>query len=99
MLTGLSALTIELLNLDINPMQMSRQPGIRQRFVRNLEPFFPELAVLQPQPFDFRKPLSACFVIDPAHLLQAVLGPLRRYVASGFLLNVQFFANGGVTPE
>ena len=30
--------------------------------------------------------------------LQAVLGPLRRYVASGFLLNVLFFANGGVTP-
>lgn len=30
--------------------------------------------------------------------LQAVLGPLRRYVASGFRLNVQFFANGGVTP-
>ena len=31
--------------------------------------------------------------------LQAVLGPLRRYVASGFRLNVQFFANGGMTPK
>jgi hypothetical protein len=27
-----------------------------------------------------------------------VLGPLRPYVASGFRLNVQFFANGGVAP-
>jgi hypothetical protein len=39
--------------------------------------------------------VSICSRLPP----QAVLGPLRRYVASGFRLNVQFFANGGVTPS
>ena len=42
----------ELLHPDINPMHLSRQSGIRQQFVRKLEPVLLKLAILQTQLFD-----------------------------------------------
>jgi hypothetical protein len=63
-LGGADKQRFELLNLDVNPMQMSRQPGIRQQFVGRLEPSVPEFIILFPKLFDFLARFCVRFLPD-----------------------------------
>jgi hypothetical protein len=57
-------------------MHLSRQPGIGQQFVRELEQFLAKLGILQLQLFDLLARFREGFVLNLAHLNNQVVSHL-----------------------